>query len=282
MVVAFATLGFVSVMSMPSTTDGGTVTDDSENSRAAYLAALGETSPALRRARLADFALTYPQDSRTDIVGAQLSVLDAHEASDWAAVTDVLYDRGVSNLDRIASLDAYEAKWGPNLLGGRDDEIAALRERLSKVEDTPPPSRALEEDGSPIPSSIQGSTMAGGPIAQTQPVIVLPPVTTYDPAPPAVRTPVETSPRVIRSRRPRYPRAAQRRGIGAVVELEMDVSAKGRVDDVRIVRVEAERYGKEFARAAERAAKGTRFSPRLLDGEAVSTRAVRKRFRFEP
>jgi len=283
MVVAFATLGFVTIMSMPSTTGGGTVIDESPDSRVAYLAALREPSPALRRARLADFALTYPDDSRKDIVSAQLSVLDAHEASDWARVTDVLYDRSLQNLDRIAAIDTYEGKWGPNLLGSRTDEIAALRERFTTEEETAPPSRALEEDNSPIPSSIQGSTMAGGPVQQVEPVIVLaPPAAETFPIAPQTRAPIEVAPRVIRSRQPRYPRAAQRRGVGAMVMLEMDVDAKGRVDEVRIVRVEAERYGKEFARAAERAAKRTRFSPRTLDGQAVPTRAVRKRYRFQP
>ena len=282
MVVAFATLGFVTVMSMPSGGDSGDETETQrEDARASYLAALSEPSPALRRARLEDFQRTFPNNARLDSVKAQLSVLDAHEASDWAAVTDALYDRSRSNLDRLAELDAFEGRWNTGQVGGRAEEIAKLRTRLGQEETERPPSRALEAEDSPIPESIQGDNMAGGPIVQAPPVITFPPVTRSDPAP-SPRGPVEVAPRVVRSPTPRYPRAAQRRGVGAVVMLEMDVDARGRVDDVRIVRVDAERYGKDFAKAAERAAKRTRFSPRTLDGQPVPTSGVRKRFRFEP
>ena len=245
--------------------------------RAAYLAALSETSPALRRARLEDFAQTYPGHERTDAVRAQLSVLGASEGSDWARVTDTLFDTRASKRDKLARLDAFEADWGADLLGGRADEIARLREELAQDPD-PPPSRALEDTDSPIPDSIQSRTMAGGPVTMLPPA---PPVLVEPPAP--VRDTRREEPPVIRrAPQPRYPASAQRRGVGAVVTLEMDVDARGRVDAVRILSVDAERYGKDFARAAERAAKRTRFDPRTLDGVAVPASGVRKRYRFEP
>ena len=280
MAVAFATLAFITFMSMPSGPSERTDATDMDT-REIYLAALSEPSPALRRARLADFAQTYPDDPRSGAVRAQLSVLNAREASDWAEVTDVLYDRSLGNLDRLAELDSYEAKWGANLLGGRADEIARLREDLQK-EAASAPSRALETTDSPIPESIQGQAMAGGPSLTPLPAppIVQPrPLPTPPPAPPRIE---EVDPELRRAPSPSYPSAARRRGIGAVVELEMDIDDRGRVRDVRILRVDAERYGKDFARAAERAASRSRFSPRELDGQPVPTTGIRKRYRFEP
>ena len=281
MAVAFATLAFITFMSMPSGPSERADEADTDT-REVYLSALSEPSPALRRARLADFAQTYPDDPRAGAVRAQLSVLNAREASDWAEVTDVLYDRSLGNLDRLAELDAYEAKWGANLLGGRADEVARLRETLQEEAGTVP-SRALEDADSPIPESIQGQAMAGGPITIPPSAPVIPRPQTV-PAPPPPRPPriVETDPELRRAPTPRYPSVARRRGIGAIVELEMDVDARGRVEDVRILRVDAERYGKDFARSAERAASRSRFSPRLLDGQPVPTVGIRKRYRFEP
>ena len=281
MAVAFLSLVMFTVLSSPVSRETPASADALREARTAYLLALAEPSPALRRARLSDFAATYPDSDRADAVRAQLSVLNAREGTDWAKVTDALYDRGASRLDRIAALDTYESVWGANLLGGRADEIARLRQELSREEDSAPPSRALEDEDSPIPDSIQAGTMAGGPVV----LPVQPEIIPVEPVPLPPRTnpnPVETPPKILRSPTPRYPSRAQRRGIPAVVTVEMDIDRRGRVDDVRIVSVNAERYGKEFARAAERAAKRTRFSPRALDGQAVPTIGVRKRYRFEP
>ena len=279
-VVAGVILAVVVLLVMPSGTRETPSAPGGEDARTAYLAAIGESSPALRRARLSDFIQIYNDSPRASAVAAQLSVLDAREASDWAGVTDVLYDRRASRLDKVAAIDAYEAKWGANLLGGRADEIGALRASLEGEDDTPPPSRALVDEASPIPPSIQGQNMAGGvAIAPPPEIIELP----QPPAvPPPARQVVETPPELRRAPTPSYPSSARRRRIGAIVELEMDIDERGRVDEVRIIRVVADRYGKDFARAAERAASRSRFRPRRLDGEPVPTVGYRKRYRFEP
>ena len=249
-----------------------------DDGRDAYLRALSEPSPALRRARLEDFLLMNPDSGRAAAARAQLSVLEAHEAGAWAAVTDALYAPGARAEGKLAALDAYESVWGPDTLSGRGGEIRALRQELeaerSRAPATPP-SRALEGEPSPIPESISAGRMAGGP-AVAPPAVVLPPVRRE-----ATPARVEVPPRVLRAPTPRYPRSAQRRGVEGVVELSMAVDAQGRVEDVRIVSVDAPRYGKEFARAARRAAKRTRFSPRTLDGQPVPTANVLKRYRFE-
>ena len=278
--VALAALLGVAVMSLPSG-DPAPVADGAEAlARDAYRAALAEPSPALRRARLADFADVHPGSDRIPAVRAQLSALEAHEASAWAAVTDALYAPGARASSKLAALDGYEAVWGADVLGGRGAEIRTLRAELgdAEAEPGPLPSRALEGEPSPIPESINAGSMAGGPVVMAPPVRVVPPVR---PAPAPRPTRVETPPRVLRAPAPRYPRSAQRRKVEAVVTLSMDVDERGRVEDVRIVSVDAPRYGKDFARAARRAAKRTEFEPRTLDGRPVPTANVQKRYRFE-
>ena len=279
--LGLAALLGVTVMSLPSGDPAPAVDGTEVLAREAYRAALAEPSPALRRARLADFADVHPDSDRIPAVRAQLSALEAHEASAWAAVTDALYAPGARAERKLAALDDYEAVWGADVLGGRGGEIRALRAELTDVEGEPepPPSRALEGGPSPIPESINAGRMAGGPVVVAPPPMrVIPPV---QPTPAPRSTRVEIPPRVLRAPPPRYPRSAQRRGVEAVVMLSMDVDERGRVEDVRIVSVDAPRYGKDFARAARRAAKRTEFEPRMLDGRPVPTANVQKRYRFE-
>ena len=280
--LGLAALLGVTVVSLPSGDAAPAVDGTEVLAREAYRAALAEPSPALRRARLADFADVHPTSDRIPAVRAQLSALEAHEASAWAAVTDTLYAPGARAEAKLAALDSYEAVWGADVLGGRGSEIRALRTELEGVEGEPEPlpSRALEGGASPIPESINAGRMAGGPVVTVAP----PPVRVVPPARPAPAprpTRVEIPPRVLRAPPPRYPRSAQRRGVEAVVTLSMDVDDRGRVEDVRIVSVDAPRYGKDFARAARRAAKRTEFEPRMLDGRPVPTANVQKRYRFE-
>jgi len=87
-------------------------------------------------------------------------------------------------------------------------------------------------------------------------------------------------PTVRRNQSPNYPRSAKRRNIGAIVVVSMDIDEKGRVESVDTVDIEAVRYQKDFRRAAERAAKRTRFHPKTINGTAVPAKGVRKRYIF--
>jgi len=61
----------------------------------------------------------------------------------------------------------------------------------------------------------------------------------------------------------------------------MDIDERGRVDFVETISVETERYAKDFRRAAERAAKRTRFNPKTINGKPVPARNIRKRYIFQ-
>ncbi|XLW30440.1 energy transducer TonB [Litorimonas sp. RW-G-Af-16] len=88
-------------------------------------------------------------------------------------------------------------------------------------------------------------------------------------------------PRVRKNSTPRYPRSAYRRNISGVVTLSLNIDADGDVAMTELVSVQAERYEKDFVKAAERAARKTRFYPKTINGEKVPARGILKRYRFE-
>ncbi len=251
----------------------------------AYRQAIAETDPALRRARLTDFVNQNPESDRAAVARAQLSVLDAAESADWEATVAAVYDAASDTPTRSAAVDAFEARWG-GYLGGRDAEIGALRLQIEQLAGDAPretrPDRSLPDQPSPFPSTVPSDTLLGGPASAPPSIAPAPaPVVIAQPAPPSRTAPVITPVRVRRNVTPRYPRAAQRRRINAVVTLRLDIDEKGRVDLAEVVDVEAERYAEEFVKASERAAMRTRFHPKTVDGEPVEAIGVLKRYRFE-
>ena len=67
-----------------------------------------------------------------------------------------------------------------------------------------------------------------------------------------------------------------------MVVVEMNIDDEGRVAFTDIVSIDAQRYARDFAKAAERAAKRTRFNPKTVNGKAVAAVGVRKRYIFRP
>lgn len=247
-------------------------------SRAAYLTALGEHSPALRRARLLDYQRVYPDSDRAGAIQDQLDVINAAENRDWDTVTREVYNVRVDADTRLSSLLDYEAKWNGRLLGGRGEELDTLRAVLDEAKSSAPlPDRSLDIGESPISNSVPSDVLAGAPpqMAITQPIYTPPVQIVTGPKPVIVEA------KVRRNVNPNYPRKAQRREIGAIVVLAMDINAKGRVESTEIIDVEAERYEKDFVKAAERAALRTRFEPKTIDGKAVPAMGVRKRYIFK-
>lgn len=243
--------------------------------RASYHMALSEGSIALRRARLKDFATTYPQSDRLPAVTAQLSVLDIYEARSWAKVMDASYDPTLSRIEKLSAIEIYETEWSQAYLGGRETELTALRQAIEMQVELP--DRSLKEGPSVIPSTVPSNVMAGGP----RPVITAPPrpVITAPPPPVVVAPPFE--PVVTRNITPRYPASAQRAGIEALVVLSLSIDDRGRVEMIDVVSVDAERYENDFVNAAERAARRTRYEPRRVGGQAQPISGVIKRYRFQ-
>ena len=245
--------------------------------RQAYLRALGETQPALRRARLTDFLNQYSQDPRSNAAQAQLSVLDAAADTDWMDVLTIAQDPTQELEMRRTAVMNYRENWG-RYLGARDEEIDAL---LTEIEATPDtgdvPDRSLPDIRRDYPG-VPDDRLVGAPEDTRPPVI-------YRPSPLPRRTQIDegvvVSPRVVRNVTPRYPRRALRRGIEGVVTLSLNIDADGRVAMVELVNVDADRYADDFVKAAERAALRTRFRPKTVGGQPVPVSGVQKRYRFE-
>ena len=247
-----------------------------------YHKAIAEMTAPMRRARLQDFVTTYPESRYMRAVEAQLDVINAHESQSWTEVTDVVFDPKLKREDKIAALDIFEAKWGGDLLGGRGEDIKVLRESITETAPKPQtPSRKLKDLKSPIPKNVPDTMLAGGPRPVTiAPVTIAPPPP--KPAPEPVIELAVVQPKVKRSVTPRYPRKAMRRKIRGLVTLKLNIDEKGRVAMTELVSVEAERYGKDFVKAAERAALRTRFHPQTVDGRPRAAVGIVKRYRFEP
>ena len=249
-------------------------------SRATYLTALSERKPAVRRARLLDYQREHPDTDRSDAIASQLDVINAAELTDWEALVRVIYDERLPLEEKQAAFADYELRWDGRMLGGRGEDLEELRIILddTKAVDSLP-DRSLETGESPISDTIPSDVLAGAPPRMA----VTFPIYEPEPAPPpiVVNKDVVIQPSVRRNQSPNYPRNAKRKRIGAIVVVAMDIDEKGRVDSVETIEIEAKRYEKDFRRAAERAAKRTRFYPKTVNGEPVPAKGVRKRYIFQ-
>lgn len=255
--------------------------DNLRAEQATYRKAVSEMAAPMRRARLQDFTMTYPDSHYIPSVEAQLDVINAYEAQKWTETTDIIFAPKTTRAKKLATLDAFEAEWGGSLLGGRDDEIRELRKDILQTEDAAKtPSRKLTDLKSPIPKTVPDTLLAGGP----RPVTPSPPIRPPAPTPEPQRV-VEldvVQPTIRRSVTPRYPRKAMRRKIKASVTLKLNIDEKGKVAMTELVNVQASRYEKSFVKAAERAAMRTRFHPKTVGGVPQAATGVVKRYRFEP
>ncbi|MEP3889569.1 MAG: TonB family protein [Hellea sp.] len=245
-----------------------------------YRNAISETTAPMRRARLQDFITTYPESGYIRSVEAQLDVINHHESKAWIAVTDVAFSLKTRREDKLAALDGFEAQWGGSLLGGRGAEIEELRAEIMETAETPKaPSRKMTDLKSPIPKTVPDTLLAGGP--RIAPPPILRPIAPQ-PKPEEVVQLKIVQPVAIKDRLPKYPSRAWRRKIGAVVKLKLNIDEDGRVAMTELVSVEAERYEKNFIRAAERAAMRTRFHPKTADGQPQAAIGVPKTYVFDP
>ena len=280
-----ATLGLCAVIAIVYLTSPGVSVpqepdDFTKAELTTYRKAISETRAPMRRARLQDFLTTYPHSERTPAVQAQLDVITNFEATQWIKVTNIIYDSKLETADKLTALEAYEAKWGGALLGGRQDEIKTIRESLTGTfQEEKLPSRKLKDQKSPIPDSVPDKALAGGPKAAPPPLPVFVPPTPIEPVVTATANIIP--PKVRRSVNPRYPRKAMRRKVEAVVTLKLNIDASGKVALTELVNVQASKYEKSFVKAAERAALRTRFHPKTVNGKPAPAVGVVKRYRFK-
>jgi len=251
-------------------------------SRAAYLVALSEPNPAVRRARLMDYQLTYPDSDRNHAIDSQLDIINRTELGEWETLSDSIYSEKLKVAEKWSVMADYEMRWNGSLLGGRGEELVTLKQVLDTakpIDDLP--DRTLDPGKSPIPEDIPSDTLAGAPprMAVTLPIPAPTPPPSQAPVVKEVKD-VIVQPRVRKNASPSYPRSAKRKKIGAVVTVSMNLNEKGKVKEATVIEIEADRYQRDFIKAAVRAAKRTRFHPKTVNGEPVPARDVRKRYIF--
>ncbi|MGB0906811.1 MAG: energy transducer TonB [Maricaulaceae bacterium] len=273
--ILIAITAVIAVMQSRQAPAAGFIT---ETERGTYRKALGETNPALRRARLHDYIASYPKSNLRFAAAAQLDVLNTYETQSWAGLTEDIYDETLSRADKLSAIETYETLWGSAYVGGRETELGAIKTYLGPNTSSNP-DRALEETDSPIPDDIDDTEMAGGPVVKDN---------EGDASGDDTETADETNtssagkrPKVVRNVSPRYPKRALRRNIEAVVDLNLTLDAKGRVEAAELVSVDAEKYAKDFVKAAKFAALRTRYEPHMVDGEAVPLEGITKRYTFK-
>lgn len=256
---------------------------DTPASRASYLVALSERNPAVRRARLMDYNRTHPDTDRKGAIESQLDVINRAELTDWEKLSDAVYSETLKVDEKWSEMADYEMRWNGSLLGGRGEELGALKQVLDtakRIDDLP--DRTLDPGKSPIPENIPSDKLAGAPPQMA----VTFPIPEPEPEPQVIviedKGPKDiiVMPTVRRNVSPNYPRKARKNKVSAVIVISMDINEKGKVKEAEAVEVQAEQYEKDFVKAARRAAKRTRFHPKTINGEPVPARDVRKRYVF--
>ncbi|PHR92263.1 MAG: hypothetical protein COA69_07730 [Robiginitomaculum sp.] len=247
--------------------------DDDTKARTAYRRILGETHTGLRLARFEDFLVYYPDSSVAPAARIQYGVLQLHETRAWARLSETVYTLDVSIEDKTGARDRYLESWGQLL---RMDQLKSL-----PLSDPPPPASLLPDalayqaSLSKYTGRVSSRKLAGGPKSRSLRYRRQNRDTYRDVYGQDVR-----EARIRRARKPIYPGRAKRRGIQAIVVLNLDIDENGYVTDTHVGKVVARRYRSDFIRAARRAAERTRFHPRTIDGEPVVTRNFKRTYRF--
>ncbi len=243
----------------------------------AYLTAISEQDPALRRARLSDYLLTFENGAHETAVQAQIDVINRFEGDDWEQVQLTAYNPRLAKDIKLGVLKRYEEKWGGSLLGGRENDIERLRvEIIESKAPTILPDRSLEGQESGITETVPDNFLAGGP-GFAAPDSSNNPAGTF----PSLTEKIEIIPaRVRRESDPHYPRSAERRGVAGRVTLLLSVDARGRVVMTEVANIKADSYQRDFIRAAERAAMRTRFYPRTENGRPVPETGISRTYHF--
>ncbi len=273
----------------------GRTTDDAQSrlnidvrpAETVYNEAAQIETPTLKLRALRNFKAAYPSSPQADTAREGIETLEADEHSAWTGVTEIYYDVTKSAAQKRDVLEAFKGQWDG---GSYSEEILIMEEQLEQ--DTPK-SRKLNEATGTVPglagsdiklprrsnsriqsAAISDDALAGDlPMAKTYPI----PMAETLPLKPA-QTIIDA--KVTKDSRPSYPSRAQRRGDEGDVTISMDIGIDGKVIDARVVKAATGKYASDFGKAAIRAAKRTRFSPKTIDGEPAPTNGFTRIYKF--
>lgn len=258
-----------------------------------YVSAATIDTEVLRLRALRNFANAYPDSPEAEMARNSVAELELAEHEAWRAASEVYFDVSAKVMQKQAALDAFAARWDGGTyreelasrmvqLGGAppvvSGEADAEREAAPPLagRDIAPPRREIASGEAADRDAITSDDLAGGfaPRARMLPLAATLPIEPVKPMP------VITEATIKRRVKPSYPSRARRKGVEAVVTISMDIGADGRVKDARIVKAATGDYAADFGRAALRAAKRTRFNPKLIDGKPAPTNGFTQPYRF--
>ncbi len=244
--------------------------------RQIYLATLAESQTGLRLAKLRNLLGNGPNPQLSADISLQVNILGKYETLDWGQLTDSLYNLQMSRAEKQQALSHYLESWG---IWTRKTEIAQIR-KTRLTEDTQTDAQSLLRTTplrvSQFKGGQQGEFMAGAPVGAAPPRVILYPAT-----PEKAPSPTVQDVRVKKVKRPHYPSKARRKGIESVVTLSLDIDARGHVARTHLVSITATRYQKNFIRAANRAARRSRFYPKTVGGHPVPRSNYLRVFTFK-
>lgn len=243
-------------------------TDNQSEIVQAYHLTLAETRTGPRLLRLEDFIANHPQNRYVLSARVQRAALKMHEETAWASLSDRYYDLETDDNARQSAIDQYTSAWGTLI---RSKQLQELNATL--------PNDAIADLNTeqPISRFAQGGEdrfLAGQPNGRRSTDVRI-----YKPEPNRRR--ISSEARVRSTQDALYPRKAYRRRINATVTLSLTIDKRGRVADVDLVSVRARRYERDFVRAAEKAARGSRFYPKKVNGKSVTKRGYIRKYTFQ-
>jgi len=249
-----------------------TLRQNVETESTAYALILSEPRTGIRLALLDDFMAEYPHSPYIPYVRAQRRALKTHEQAAWAALTDELYNVDLPPDGKALAISKYVREWGEF---SRAAQLSALSENVP-----PTQSQAMEFAKPASPYKAGGSAHK---LAGARPDSMQRPAYTPSLTPPEVvaeETLQIIQARVRTARRPVYPRRARRKGVTAKVTLSLEIDARGRVTSSTVVAISAARYEKDFVKAAQKAAKRSRFHPKTIGGRSVPSHGFLRTYTF--
>ena len=252
-----------------------------DGGKTTYHLAIGETDPALRRARLIDFIKVYEGSARRGAAVAQLKALNAAEHMDWIALTELFYDTQISQDDKRLAIEKYAKLWRSDFIGGREgrlEEFYQILDYPERLATLPPKNKNhLASTRGANTGHNHGVVLVGAaPIYRPRPARSTPVIGVAPKPLPLNITPARFT-NVIK---PKYPNRALERGIEADIVLRITVNKKGKVVNTELISAAADRYQKSFVSAAKRAARRSRYTPEKIGNTVSPLSHVNKTYRF--
>ncbi|MEE9271882.1 MAG: energy transducer TonB [Robiginitomaculum sp.] len=245
-----------------------------ETARSAYQLILEETRTGIRLARLEDYLVQFPKTVNIAASRAQRDALKTNEEAAWSKLTGIYYDLDVDETDKSLALKSYIKNWSQL---SREEQLTTLTQNAPTQDN---PDRRLVKESTRFSTKRPGDkALAGGLGSHTQKRSNR--IITHAPIRPVSQIFIVNA-KIKYSRKPKYPRKAQRRRISGTVALAFTVGKDGHVSDIRVVFVQAAKYKSQFIKAARRAALRSRFHPKTIGGKPVPTYSYTRTYRFTP